>query len=148
MPLKNAAESALITDISVYGVSNITELVGHLSQEQAEMVDPALLIKKAVPVNSTTEQQQHVDFKYVVGQVGVKRVLEIAAAGGHNVAMYGPPGTGKTMLAQAFCSILPLLSAEKQIETTMIHSCAGTLADPIITSPPLRAPHHLSLIHI
>jgi magnesium chelatase family protein len=75
-------------------------------------------------------------------QYTAKRALEIAAAGGHNIALYGPPGTGKTLLANAFCSILPALSREESLEVTAIHSIAGTLEQPIITQPPLRSPHH------
>src|SRR5207302_853810 len=76
------------------------------------------------------------------GQETAKRGLEIAAAGQHNVAMYGPPGTGKTMLAKAFCHILPSLSFDEILETTAIHSVAGVLKNTLVTEPPLRAPHH------
>jgi len=76
------------------------------------------------------------------GQESAKRGLEIAAAGGHNIALYGPPGTGKTMLAKAFQGILPPLSDEEVIEVTSIHSIARTLGNDVIVAPPFRAPHH------
>jgi len=144
IPSGNIHEALLIDDVTVFGVSHINELVQHLLQEQAETPNPELVLPAAPLSDGTVSVNNHrVDFSHVIEQKSVKRVLEIAAAGGHNVAMYGPPGTGKTMLAQAFCSILPDLSKEKQIESTMIHSCTGVLERSIV-SPPLRAPHHTS----
>ncbi len=144
LPQANAQEASLLSDISIYGVSHIIEVVQHLSQESAETPNPELVLSPATYKPSEKLVQHRTDFSDVIDQQSVKRVLEIAAAGGHNVAMYGPPGTGKTMLAQAFCSILPKLSTEQQIKTTMIHSCAGVLKDQVISHPPLRAPHHTS----
>jgi len=83
-----------------------------------------------------------IDFSEIKGQETAKRGLEIAAAGGHNIAMYGPPGTGKTMLAKAFSHILPALSFEEILEITSIHSIAGVLKKDIIAKSPVRAPHH------
>jgi len=144
LPAVNAQEASLITSISVYGVSSILELVQHLEQENAEVPNADYVLKPTVYKKIKENKNASVDFSHVIEQTRVKRALEIAAAGGHNVAMYGPPGTGKTMLAKAFCSILPPLSKIEQIETTMIHSCAGTLTGPIVINPPLRAPHHTS----
>ncbi len=84
------------------------------------------------------------DFAEVRGQEGAKRGLEIAAAGGHNIAMYGPPGTGKTMLARAFSQLLPDLSLEEVLEITGIHSVAGATRGELVSAPPFRAPHHTS----
>jgi magnesium chelatase family protein len=80
----------------------------------------------------------------IQGQEGTKRGLEIAAAGGHNIAMYGPPGTGKTMLARAFRHLLPPLSFDEMLEVSSIHSVAGILNEDVMTQPPFRAPHHTS----
>jgi magnesium chelatase family protein len=90
------------------------------------------------------KSRQLLDFSDIKGQETAKRGLEIAAAGGHNVAMVGPPGTGKTMLAKAFTSILPPLAFAEVLEVTAVHSVAGTLNQPYLTSRPLRAPHHTS----
>ncbi len=142
LPKVNADEASIIDGVTIYGVSTILELVLHLQQEKAETPNGEHLIEKTVYSPRDFKNGYAVDFSHVIEQSSVKRALEIAAAGGHNVALYGPPGTGKTMLAQAFCSILPDLSADEQIETTMIHSCMGVLTNPLIQTPPLRAPHH------
>ena len=84
------------------------------------------------------------DFSDIKGQEGAKRGLEIAAAGGHNIAMYGPPGTGKTMLARAFSGLLPDLSIEEVLEITGIHSVAGIISGELVSNAPFRAPHHTS----
>ena len=144
LPQENAQEASLIENISIFGVSTILELIEHLSQESSETPNPELLLSPHAYKVDSHKQTPEVDFSHVIEQTGVKRALEIAAAGGHNVAMYGPPGTGKTMLAKAFCSILPPLTKQQQIETTMIHSCAGVLKTSVVTKPPLRAPHHTS----
>lgn len=137
VPAENAEEAALIDGLDVYGVHSLVEVVKHLSGEQRLGKSPRTVFEKATP-------DAHVDFSEVRGQERAKRGLLIAAAGGHNVAMYGPPGTGKTMLAKALRGILPELAFEEALETTSIHSVAGTLRESLITSPPFRAPHHTS----
>ncbi|MEX0932339.1 MAG: YifB family Mg chelatase-like AAA ATPase [Parcubacteria group bacterium] len=137
VPRENAEEAALISGVLVYGISTLEEVVRHLSGEEELDSVPETKLKK-------TKREERVDFSDVRGQERAKRGLLIAAAGGHNVAMYGPPGTGKTMLAKAFAGILPELSFEEALETTSIHSVAGTLREALITTPPFRAPHHTS----
>ncbi|HBV01267.1 MAG TPA: magnesium chelatase [Candidatus Taylorbacteria bacterium] len=148
VPLENAKEAALISGIQVYGVKNLWELVAHLAEKDILPDEdcPFIQKRKLKPVPQTKfevgTREYQVDFADVKGQRTAKRGLEIAAAGGHNIAMWGPPGTGKTLLAKAFISILPPLALEEALEVTGIHSVAGVLQEPLITYPPLRAPHH------
>lgn len=137
VPAENAPEAALIDGVSVFGVSNLKEIVNHLSGKNKLTKEPVTQISSEMFVSST-------DFSDVRSQERAKRGLLIAAAGGHNVAMYGPPGTGKTMLAKAFAGILPKLTFEEALEATGIHSVAGTLSEALITNPPFRSPHHTS----
>ncbi len=148
VPQENAAEAALIDGITVYGVKNLWQLAAHLTEKDI-MPDedrPFIQKKRMKPAPRTpfapASRDYQVDFADVKGQRGAKRGLEIAAAGGHNIAMWGPPGTGKTLLAKAYISILPPLSLPEALEVTGIHSVAGTLREPLITYPPFRAPHH------
>lgn len=138
LPAENAEEAALIKEIDVYPINTLRELILHLKQEELLQKQPPTSIK------FDTELKHLLDFSDVKGQETAKRGLEIAAAGGHNVSMMGPPGTGKTMLAKAFASILPPPSFEEALEITAIHSVAGALDGPYITSRPLRTPHHTS----
>lgn len=135
VPKENEKEAALISGVSVFGVSTLQELLQHLSGEKKLKPTPLTPLSKEVVITPT-------DFADVRSQERAKRGLLIAAAGGHNVAMYGPPGTGKTMLAKAFAGILPQLTFEEALEATGIHSVAGTLTETFITNPPFRSPHH------
>lgn len=137
VPCDNAEEAALIDGIIVYGVKTLREVLDHLDETVAKTISPQ---PKTVPTE--THSEASIDFEDIKGQEHVKRGLEIAAAGGHNVALYGPPGTGKSMLAKAFVHLLPKLSFEEALEVTGIHSVAGILKEAFVTRPPLRAPHH------
>jgi len=154
LPKDNAVEAALISGIKIYAVDNLKEIIEHLndptkSNEAGSSSNRTRKVsKKLVPQKQTEiildKDEYIIDFSEVKGQETAKRGLEIAAAGGHNIAMYGPPGTGKTMLAKAFANILPPLSFDEILEITSIHSIAGTMKKEIITKAPVRSPHHTS----
>lgn len=139
MPVLNAREGALVSGISVFAVANLKQLIQHLSANNSEH---AALTPHEQTEIAYVEPPSPVSFEDVRGQASAKRGLEIAAAGGHNIALYGPPGTGKTMLAKAFTHILPPLSFDEALEVTAIHSVAGKLGSDLITNPPFRSPHH------
>jgi len=138
VPKENAAEAALIDGLSVYGVSNLSEVIDHLKGKEPG--------KKILPEKfsntSAGKSAPAIDLRDIRGQENGKRGLEIAAAGGHNIAFYGPPGTGKTLLARAFSGILPDLDLEESLEVTSIHSVSGILKGNIVRNAPFRAPHH------
>lgn len=139
LPKENAIEAGLIKDIKIYPVDNLKQLIEHLNTKNIS----GKKIPKQPPTKIVTKKSIYpVDISDIKGQEGSKRALEIAATGGHNIALYGPPGTGKTMLAKAFCSILPQLTFEETLEVTAIHSISGTLQEEYTCQPPLRAPHH------
>lgn len=157
LPKENAAEAALVDGLAVFGAESLEEVIEHIDETKAPRLDeegtglPAQagggnLKKKILPQLKTKinykREAKSSDFSDIRGQEGAKRGLEIAAAGGHNIAMYGPPGTGKTMLARAFSQLLPDLDLEEVLEITGIHSVAGTTRGELVCFPPFRAPHH------
>lgn len=139
VPEENAEEAGLVKGIKIYPVRSLNQIVDHLQNKQGCMI----VKQKATKVGRQLQNFEN-DFNVIRGQETAKRALEIAAAGGHNVALYGPPGTGKTMLAKAFQSILPMLDYEEILEVTGIHSIARVLEKSFVTRPPFRAPHHTS----
>jgi magnesium chelatase family protein len=142
VPIENAKEAALIENITVYGVPDLRSVILHLNLDQNANTNKLIPTEKTLIEERTGEAA--FDFSDVKGQETAKRGLEIAAAGGHNIALLGPAGTGKTMLARAFSSILPNLSYDEVLEVTSIHSVAGTLRESYLTISPFRSPHHTS----
>lgn len=148
LPIDNATEASLVDDIVIYGAKNLKEVIDHIcvpkKDRKGNLIEKER--SKITPFPKTEivhkEKVNNIDFSDIKGQEGAKRGLEIAASGGHNIAMSGPPGTGKTMLARVFSNILPDLEKEDCLEITGIHSVVGLLEDAIITEPPFRAPHH------
>jgi magnesium chelatase family protein len=137
VPAGNLAEASLTTRLQVIGVDNLEQLYDHLSDEK-----PIRVVKKPTKVVGVASQVA-VDMSHIMGQAQAKRVLEIAAAGGHNLLLTGPPGAGKTMMSRALAGLLPPPSFDEMIEITKLHSLAGrTLNGDIIRERPFRTPHH------
>ena len=139
VPREDAAEAALVEGITVIPVGSLRELAGHLAGEAR--IAPYVPDETA---ETTGDSWEGTDFRDVKGQEHVKRALEVAAAGGHNIMMSGPPGAGKTLMARALPGILPRMSPAESLEVTKVYSVAGRLpgGSPLIRRRPFRSPHH------
>jgi magnesium chelatase family protein len=139
LPKENASEAAVVQGVSVYGMEHLLDIIEFLRDERETTpfcIDVDAVLKRASLYDE--------DFSEIKGQEHAKRAMEVAASGGHNILMIGPPGAGKTMLARRLPTILPGMTFEEALETTRIHSVAGTLqpGQALLATRPFRAPHH------
>ena len=139
LPIQNVKEAAIVDNLKVFGVENIKQVIDHFNGSK---------LLEATHIDTKKEFEKNLDFPEfdfadVKGQEGIKRCMEIAAAGGHNIILIGPPGAGKTMLAKRLPSILPPMTLEEALETTKIHSVVGRVKDTgLMAQRPFRSPHH------
>ena len=140
LPIQNAKEAAIVNDLEVYGVENISQVIAYFDKQEP--------LERTI-INVREEFYKNLDypefdFSDVKGQESIKRCMEIAAAGGHNIILIGPPGAGKTMLAKRLPSILPPMTLREALETTKIHSVAGRVKEHtgLMAQRPFRSPHH------
>lgn len=139
VPQVDEFEAGLVEGIEIIPIKNLEQLIAYLDGK--EKIEPA----RTLGIGISDEKPKYaIDMAFIKGQEHVKRALEIAASGGHNVLMSGPPGTGKTLLARAAATILPQMTKEEALEVTKIYSIAGLLPSdkPLITTRPFRTPHH------